>query len=388
MGEDRYDMDTMEARPGPKRNYSSGKTSARAGKVFLVYSLPRLLGILAIVWVLLLLHATWPEYGVSRGYVNSSRGTVMMLVPAGQAPKPADTWTECWKDRDILAKDRLQTLNGTLDLRFYEGSYVTLAPNTQASIIDIHFDRRTGSIYRALALQRGTLFLRTGRPIGHSARFAVQSGGGSVSGFDSVFMVDAGKAAVLSGQVTLERAGQSWPCPAGQAINLASGATRTLTSLEQKELAAASQALPTVSWDDQAKLLVVGFELGVILQKTGGLLKLLGHKTGDGGFVAALPLVDQGKRKRLANRLKPVFDSLVSVSDPPASFRLDSFSTLGLNAEQRELLRPALFRGQFMGYAAGSDGKDFRLVGIAQDRQHTPVMCTRTGVTIQGAKKK
>lgn len=384
MSDDRYDLDSAVEELGARakqRRASVAATNVRAGKVWLVYSLPRLLLALLVLWLVVLLHSIWPEYGLCRAWVDDSTGWARIMIPNTVAPNPVDCWTEARPNRELLVEDRLHTApDGTLVVRFYELNSFVLNPNTMAALASVTFDRRAGGYRRSIGLDYGSLVVRTQKGIGKGSRFDVQTGGSAVSGFEATYAVDPGKVMVLDGEVTVTRSGKTWTAGAGQVMDLRTGKTRPLGSTEEQQIKTLAAKLPPASGPDRFKLTVVGLELNIVLRNSSWLLHMFGHKAGDGNPFVRFSLFNSSRRGQAQKRMHDIHTALSGLPQAPASVRLDDFGSLGVDRERIELVRQAFYRGQLMQYQASQDGRDFYILALANDRKHTPVTCTAAGV--------
>ncbi|MBI2302784.1 MAG: FecR domain-containing protein [Armatimonadetes bacterium] len=379
MDDDRYNLDSGQGQVslpprGGKRPPSNTQTSARAAKVWFVYSLPRYLGMLALIWLLVLFHVVWPEAAEFRAKVHASQGMVRMLVPGTFAPEADDRWTECWPDRMLLANDTFLTgADGQLDLEFAEGTYVRLNRDTRVGLAQLHFDRGAGGRQRVLMLPVGSLFVRSATTCGTDSRFAIQAGGCTVSGANCFYYVNSGQVTVTGGTVSVKRGGRTVAVEPGKMMSFSTGKVSPGDSGVMSLLKQADGNVPTQSKPDRIRMWLVNKEERVVLQHSGFLLGIIGHKPGDGNPLAKFSILNSTRRAQALKRMDDVHTAMTGVTAPP-SLRLDAFGSLGVDHETIPLVKQAFFRSQFMSYRRSADGRDFELVAFATDRAHTKVV--------------
>ncbi|NUP98661.1 MAG: hypothetical protein HUU35_02275 [Armatimonadetes bacterium] len=372
----------MVSPPRKKKKHSLAAGVARA---WLLETLPRLLLTFAVIWLLILLHTTYTEYGEYRGQVLSKSGTTSrMMIPGCSAPDPEDRWTTPWSGRMILAGDSFRTQTGTIDLQFYEGSVVRVLPASLVVLRGLDFERASAARRRHLVLRAGGLAVHSGSAAGEKSSFTVQVGQARIDGFGAAYVVDSARLLVRDGSLTV-RYGQGNPTTvaAGKAYDLVARRVRNLAAAERRQMAGTLDRLPDLETADRIRAAVVNFEERIVLANSGWLLKLVGHEPGEGNPFAGFSVVNSSRRTQAQQRMADIHEAL-SGSQAPASVRLDDFDQLGLDKGKVPLLRQAFYRGQLISYQAAGDR--YRLTAKATDRQRTVVVLTQAGVVKAAAK--
>jgi hypothetical protein len=379
---DRYDPATAEGPIEAQRKKSKKRkpTEVRVVQLWLRYTLPQILGVLAAVWLVLLVHSAWPERGEYEGRVLSSNGQAFVRPLGTRAVYESENYTAVWPGRPLLARDTLATgEQSTLTVALAGTAALHLPAGTQVGLDNLSYDRQTGSRLKAVRLYGGSLFVRSGTAAGPQPHFNVRAATRTVSGFGALYWVMFDRVCVWSGAVGTSLGRE---VPAGQTLLFDSGQVRALTSEEGRALQAAAAAMGEVGWEDKAKQAVTDFELGVILARTSGILRTFGHESGDGNPFARFSVVNSSRRTQALKRAQDLVQAMTAGGNPPDHVRLDDLKALGVDDERLDLCRQAFYRGQLMSYQSSDGGQAFTLYVRANDKKKTLIKGDQNGASV------
>ena len=371
-----YDLDEPQPSGGKRR-----KRGGSALKVFVVEGLPRYLAILVVVWIIALFHTVFTEAAEYQGEIHSANGLqAHMKIPGAEAPLEDLLWTTPWPGRAIMMGDWFRTgLNSTITLAFYERSLVCVNASSLVGLAQCDFERETGARQRTLKINAGSVYVRSASPVSPESNFTITTNSGaSATGWNAFYYIDPSRVEVGQGTVTVRARGKTLEVSAGQGVDLGSGTVRGQSQAAKQGLAQIGPRLPAPDTPDKARLAVVNLEERIVLAHSGGLLKLLGHQSGEGNPFAGFSLFNSGRRAQCQQRLADLHEAMQSLGNAPQAIRLDDFAKLGASQDRVKLLRQAFYRGHLMSYAA-ANGR-WRATARATDRQHTLLTMTENGV--------
>lgn len=375
-------MPHVIAKPKPKQKKASDvRANTQAVKFWLLCQVPRVGGLLLVIWLAILFHAMFVEAGEFQATVTATSGTARLLVPETTAPNPEHRWTALWTGREVLPNDQLRTgANGVFNLHFAEHSQVRVLPNSQVRVADVSFNRDDAARLRKLQLTRGAIYVSTGTPLSEDSSFTVQVPGATLRGFETFYFVTGNEVRVLSGTVQVEAKGKQQTATAGRAINLVSLKTRGLSAAEKRSLTVATQKLPEIELPDKVRRFLVDGELRYVMGNTAWLPRLIGHAPGDGNPFKGLSIMNSTRLGQAQKRMTDVHAGMMAFQDPPASIRLDDFRTLGLSEDEYTFMRHAFYRGQLWSYTNPGNGQ-WVVRAQANNAARTWVICKPAGVT-------
>lgn len=375
-----YDLSAPEP-TGKKRRKKSGSV----WKVWLIEGVPRYLLIFVVVWVVVLCHTIFTEYGEYRGEVLGSSGNqAFMLVEGGQAARQELLWTKPYDERMILAGDWFRTgLDSTITLAFYERSLVRVNPSSGVRLAECAFERSNGGRMRTLQINNGSLYVRTATPVSPDSTFSTGTKIAHVTGWNAFYFVDPSRVEVGQGTVTVTGRGKTLEVTAGQGVDFGTMTVRSVSPEAKQGLASVGPKLPAPETPDKARLFLVNLEERVVLANSAWILKLFGHKSGEGNPFRGFSLVNSSRRTQCQQRLADLHEAMQSFGNVPTAVRLDDFKALGVSEDRIKLLRQAFYRGQLMSYQAANG--NWKVTAKANDREHTLVTMTQDGVA--GKKK-
>lgn len=372
-----YNLDAPAG--GERKKRRRTPLAARVGKVWLVETFPRLLLGLVVLWLVLLFHTLFTERAEFAAVVAQRRGRdSYMMVPGSAAPSAAHRWTLPVLDRAVMTGDSLRTGNdGSITVRFFEGSSVRVNPNSSARIHACSLHRSSGARVRIITLTAGSLYVDAATPTSDASQFIIRMGNGNVSGFNAFYFVSGNRVTVVEGEVFVKAGARGYPVTLGKTFDFATRKVRNTTPAEQKTAAAAGRQMPEIEFPDKVKFALVNLEERFVLKNSVWLLDLLHLEPGAGNPFAGLSVFNSSRRAQAEQRLADLHQAMTGIT-PPRSLRLDDFGTLGVSTDKLPLMRQAFYRGQLMTYQA--HGEEYRITARANDRQHTLITLTQSGV--------
>jgi len=372
-----YDLSDPEPSGGKKRKKKGGSVV----KVWLVEGLPRYLITFIAVWIVVLFHTIFTEAGEYQGEILGSDGkTAFMQVQGAQASIQEHLWTRPYDGRAILAGDWFRTGPGsTITLAFYERSLVRINSSSGVRLAECAFERSNGGRMRLLQVNNGSVYVRSATPVSAESEFTIRTSQATISGWNAFYYADPSRVEVGQGTVTVTGKGKTLELNAGQGIDLGTMTVREQSQAAKQGLAQVGPKLPEPETTDKARLFVVNLEERIVLANSEFILKMFGHKSGEGNPFRGFSLVNSSRRTQCQQRLADLHESMQSLGNAPASIRLDDFAALGVNEERLKLLRQAFYRGQLMSYQASTGA--WKITARANDREHTLLTMTQDGVS-------